>query len=68
MQLTELQFYINNLERCLGIVNLLSTRIQDHQCYTIIKCVALFTSQFVEVIGTSQSKYKEISFVYQRWC
>ena len=34
MQLTELQFYINNIARCLDIVDLLSTRRQYHQFNT----------------------------------
>ena len=34
LQLTELQFYIKNIARCLGIVVLLSARRQDHQLRT----------------------------------
>ena len=45
LQLTELQFYINNITRCLGIVVLLSESRQDHQWYNLIKIATLFTSQ-----------------------
>ena len=44
-QLLELQFYINNIERCLDKVDVLSVRIQNHQWYTIIKYATHFTSQ-----------------------
>ena len=44
-KLMDLKFYINNIARCLGIVDLLSTRRQDHQCYDFIKHGTLFTSQ-----------------------
>ena len=38
MQLMELQFYIKNIARCLGIVDLLSVSRQDHQfnIFTIV--------------------------------
>ena len=45
MHLTELQFYINNIESFLGIIYLIPARRQDHQCYTLINCNNLFTSQ-----------------------
>ena len=35
MQLTELQFYTNNITRCLSIVVLLYARRQDHQFITL---------------------------------
>ena len=35
MQLTELQFYTNNIARFLGIVVLLSARIKCHQFITL---------------------------------
>ena len=38
MQLMELQFYINNIARCLDIVDLLYIIIQYQKCNTIIKC------------------------------
>ena len=31
LQITELQLYINNIKKCLGIVDLLSSIIQDYQ-------------------------------------
>ena len=34
LQLTELQFYINNIARCLGIVDILSARRQYHKFNT----------------------------------
>ena len=45
LQLTKLQFYINNITRCIDIVNLISARIQYHQWYTLIKCDTIFTIQ-----------------------
>ena len=45
MKLTELQLYINNIARCIGIVDLLSAGRQDHQCYTLTKCVTLLKIQ-----------------------
>ena len=45
LQLTELQFYINNIARFLGIVVLLSERIQCHQLNTLIKCSTFFTGR-----------------------
>ena len=44
LQLTELQFYINNIIMCQGIVALLSESKQDHQLNTLIKCSTPFTS------------------------
>ena len=38
MKLTKFQFYTKNISICLGIVNILSTRIQDHQWNNIIQC------------------------------
>ena len=45
IQLMELQFYINNIIRCLGIVDLISSRRQYHHFYTLIKCATLFKIQ-----------------------
>ena len=45
MKLTELQFYIKNITSCIGIVNLISEIIKDHQWKTLIKCYTIFTSQ-----------------------
>ena len=38
LQLPELQFYINDIARCISIVVILAARIQDHQFNNIIKC------------------------------
>ena len=45
MQLTELKSYIKNISICMGIVNILSKRRQDHKCYTLIKCATILTSK-----------------------
>ena len=45
MQLMELQFYINKIARCLGIVDILSASRQDNQFKTLIKCSTIFTSR-----------------------
>ena len=44
LQLAELQLYINIIERCLGIVDILSTSRQDHQWNNLTKCSNNFTS------------------------
>ena len=41
----ELQIYIKNIAGCLGIVNIISIRRQDHQYNILIRCDYHFTSQ-----------------------
>ena len=41
----ELQIYIKNIASFLGIVNIISIRIQDHQYNILIQCDYHFTSQ-----------------------
>ena len=65
MQQLDLQFYTNNITRCIGIVNLLSARIQDHQCYTLIKFVTLFTSQLSTNYNFIKREYVFLSISYQ---
>ena len=45
LRLTKLQVYINNIARCLDIVDNLSERRQDNQWNTLIQCDTIFTSQ-----------------------
>ena len=45
MQLTELQLYINNIARCIGILGLLSAARKIQHCYNLIKCPTIFTSR-----------------------
>ena len=45
LQVTELQFYINNITSCIGKVNIISTRIQYKHWNTIINCDNIHTSQ-----------------------
>ena len=59
LQLTELQFCINNIATCLGIVDLLSARRQDHQWNTLIQCETLFTSQ----LSTNHNNFQQDSDV-----
>ena len=57
MQLTELQLYIINISRCLVIVDIICTRIQDNQWNTIIQCETLFTSQLFTNYNNFQKDY-----------
>ena len=57
LQLMELQFYINNIARCLGMVVLLSERRQDHQFNTLIDCSSLFTGR----LSTNHNIIKQAS-------
>ena len=41
----ELKFYIKNIEICLGLVDLLAARGQDHQLKAVIQCETLLTNQ-----------------------
>ena len=49
MQLTELKLYINKIARCLGIVVILSARIQDHQFKLFIKCSTLLQVYYIQI-------------------
>ena len=62
MQLTELKLYINNIARCLCIVDILSARIQYHQWYTLIKFATLFTSW----LSTNHNNIQQASDINQK--
>ena len=59
MQLTELQFYINNIVQCLGILVILSARRQDNYLNslinfsTILKVNYLQTTQQASVLQST---------------
>ena len=57
LQLTELQFYINNVARCLGIVDLLYSRIQYHQFNTFTSVLLSYKS----IIYKSPSLWSSIN-------
>ena len=52
IQLIELQFYINNIARCLGIVYILSARIKYHQLNIIIKCSTFLQVYYLQITTT----------------
>ena len=73
MQLTKLQFYINNIARCLGIVDILSERRQDHKFITftsvilywkliIHKSPSLWYFPITSEFPTSQQHFKVIHY------
>ena len=53
----DLQFYIKNIARCLGIVDILSAMIQCYQQYTIIKCATTFTNLLSKNHNNIQQAY-----------
>ena len=63
LQLTELQFYINNIARCLGIVVILSARIQDRQFNTLIKCYTFLQANYLQI--TQQASVSQITLQAQ---
>ena len=62
MWITELQFYINNIARCIGIVDIIFTSRKDHPWNTIIKCYTLLKSQ----LSKNNKKFQwELDLNYQ---
>ena len=57
MQLPQLQLYINNIARCLGILDLLSAKRKYHQWNNLIKCYTIFTSHLSTNFKNSQQDY-----------
>ena len=57
LQRMELQFYIKNVARCVGIVDFISKRRQDHQCNTIIQYETFFEYN----LSTKYIKFKQES-------
>ena len=47
VQQAELQLYINNIIRDIDIVYIISAMIQDHQYYTLVKCVTIFYKSII---------------------
>ena len=52
LQLTQLQFYIKNIARCIGIVVLLSEKGQDNQFNTFIKCYTFLQVNYLRITIT----------------
>ena len=46
LQLTELQFYTNNIARCIGIMDILYTSGKDHQ-FNTLKTVLLYHKSII---------------------
>ena len=57
LQPTELKFYISNTARCLDIVVLLYSRIQNHHFNTLIMCSTIFTSLLYTNHNNIQQSY-----------
>ena len=53
----ESQLYINNISGCIGTVNILPAKRQDHQCYTLNKFATIFTSLLYPNHNNIQQSY-----------
>ena len=49
LQLIELQFYINNIIRCIGIVDILSEERKDHQFNTLINYYTFLQVNYLKI-------------------
>ena len=55
-----LQFYINNITRCIGIVDNMSAMRQDLHLNTLIKCSTIFLQ--VDYLKTTKTFNKPLIF------
>ena len=62
MQLKQLQCYIRNIARCIGILDLLSVRRQDNQWNTLILCETICTSQ----LSINYKNFQQLSDIQTR--
>ena len=58
LQLTELKLYINSMERCLSIVDIISARREDHQWNNLIKFDNNFNNEIIYKLQKNLTRLK----------
>ena len=52
--LSSIQFYINNIARCLGVVLISSVKIQDHHSKNLIRCSTFLQVDYIKITQQDQ--------------